>query len=60
MPSDLCPRCTADDLLSVALRPGGRAMRFLTCRRCEFRWWEDRADHARVDLPDVLTAIAAT
>ena len=54
-----CPNCASTDLVKIELSPGGRPMRFSTCRACEHRWWTEQAAADVVSLERVLAYVAA-
>ena len=54
-----CEKCSATDLVKIAMTLGGGPVNFCHCRRCEHRMWASADDGNALRLPDVLAKVAS-
>ena len=54
-----CEKCSATDLVKIAMTLNGGPVNFCHCRRCEHRMWASADDGNALRLPDVLAKVAS-
>jgi hypothetical protein len=54
-----CSKCRSTDVMHVRLTLRTGPVLFHHCRGCEHRWWLDAEAGDRIELPQVLSRVAA-